>query len=1294
MGKAEKPSAAESTSGIDLLTAKWSNAKKVAAFDSALVSQIYSTYLTADAGKQSAHALSVLDSTGYLEHYLWPHFTVAHADKALLLSIVVLSNVKEGRAWASVDAAKFASFVDALLRLKIKTPTLTLREQAHLLRFLMHSIRQLENESVAKTMLKYTSLPVWKHLSDIQRNLVFADHPKLKRHWQNRQAAASKATATPSSPVAKKRKTDALSDEIEGDVYPLLLKDLKDVLTATPEDDRDGSAAHYVAHALDLWIDLMSQLPTRRFLRTLVLHQHLLMACRHSALVKNHPLLAKQVDLLHFYVHFPIDDQTGHAWTATEHKNELATRVHALQVAAFERDPALHALSLLPMSALSNRAVLETTLALIPDDVLYPFAISVGLIQPSDENVDMVDCFMDRFALYTPPTLPSLPMFPTETDIWAPEMASLDGVLSTRKLNLQFLSLTDYLIRNYELYRLEAAYGVRVDLEHVLAALDATTGGPRRAVFRRRHKMAAAVDTVKIVRVDQPAIGELHPAQVVAQITLDMPPEAIPEWDALQPTDVLFLVWLAPNDGDVDASSLTFAEAHGVHGVRGAQLLQVLDGHGTAIGQLLETGERAVGRGTRRVLRVALDGAQYAKDVADGATDVYTNINVVVRRESKVNNFKAVLGAMKDVLREQKMQHVLPSWLHDVFLGYGDPAAAHFTRLDTAVDAARLFDTFVDGQHALDSFRGRHKSVSLVDATSGKPIHDPSQAVGPFTVTTHKAKDAVVIQASTIATNAAVAGTAVQFTPAQVDAIHSAMHPGLTVVVGPPGTGKTDVAVQLVSNLYQAHPAQRIVIVTHANQALNDFFDKILAKGVVDPGHLLRLGAGEKELSDFSKDGRVEYLLARRALLLDQVEHLAVALGGPAAACGASHSCAQAAFFYTRYLVPALDTPGDHQAYLKTFSHATEKAGVAAYVARLFAELADLSALEVLRTPKQRGDFLLIKHARVIAMTCTQAALSRERFIAMGFAYSTLVMEEASQVSEIESLVPMLLQSKPALERVVLLGDHLQLPPVVQNIPLKQFSKLDQSLFTRCVRLGVPLVQLDQQGRTRPSIAALYKWKYKNLTDLDRVTQLPEFKTANAGFRHTFQFIDVAGGSEVSPRPQAYENHLEAMYIVQVFQYMRLVGYPADRITVLTTYNGQKELLLSMFQPGKAQFGLPARVATVDQYQGQQNDFVLLSLVRTRHVGHLRDPRRAIVAVSRARLGLYVFGKQALFGSCVDLTQVMTPLCHATALELVPSERVGAVTRTETDKKDADTQVVSNAKHMGEVVAKMKSEAA
>lgn len=67
----------------------------------------------------------------------------------------------------------------------------------------------------------------------------------------------------------------------------------------------------------------------------------------------------------------------------------------------------------------------------------------------------------------------------------------------------------------------------------------------------------------------------------------------------------------------------------------------------------------------------------------------------------------------------------------------------------------------------------------------------------------------------------------------------------------------------------------------------------------------------------------------------------------------------------------------------------------------------------------------------------------------------------------------------------------------------------------------------------------------------------------------------------------------------------------------------------------------------MDRYQGQQNDYIILSLVRTKHVGHLRDVRRLVVAMSRARLGLYILAKVSLFHSCTELQPAFNLVCRA-----------------------------------------------
>ena len=100
---------------------------------------------------------------------------------------------------------------------------------------------------------------------------------------------------------------------------------------------------------------------------------------------------------------------------------------------------------------------------------------------------------------------------------------------------------------------------------------------------------------------------------------------------------------------------------------------------------------------------------------------------------------------------------------------------------------------------------------------------------------------------------------------------------------------------------------------------------------------------------------------------------------------------------------------------------------------------------------------MLTKQARIVAMTCTHAALTRAHLLTLPFKYDTVVMEEAAQVLEVETFIPLMLQqldetdagSTGRLKRVLLIGDHNQLPPVVANMALQQYSRLDQSMFAR-----------------------------------------------------------------------------------------------------------------------------------------------------------------------------------------------------------------------------------------------------
>lgn len=159
---------------------------------------------------------------------------------------------------------------------------------------------------------------------------------------------------------------------------------------------------------------------------------------------------------------------------------------------------------------------------------------------------------------------------------------------------------------------------------------------------------------------------------------------------------------------------------------------------------------------------------------------------------------------------------------------------------------------------------------------------------------------------------------------------------------------------------------------------------------------------------------------------------------------------------------------------------------------------------------------------------------------------------------------------------------------------------------------------------------------------------------------------------------------------------MVLIGYPPNKISILTTYNGQKELLLDVLNQRCGEStpfrGMrPKAVSTVDQYQGQQNDYIILSLVRTLSVGHLRDVRRLVVAVSRARLGLYVFGRTSLFQECHELKRTMDQFAERPSkLELVLGEQY-PTTRKLTDKIPKKSLFeVDDVETLGAMVHKMQ----
>jgi len=1297
---------------------------------------------------------SVLDDLQYLGLYLWPCYTRKPKSCSDLHILSIVNMVCESHKvtenvwnWVGDDEEEaFGTFFSRLLSLSASSfPSLDHFEQERRVFFLLLAFRRQDVGFLRRHAFSLISLPLFVHVSPNTRSKQFDKYPQLKRMWRKvetkRQACQQEGRAY-----------------LEADFIPFLASQVEktldeQILSAERRDDYQQYIYPllYVERILELFIELLWQLPTRR-LFCVFLNEYQLVVSLKFRLRKYQDWeslanLQSFVDMLSFYERFPIDNDHGEPLTREQLLLEYHDRILSLQKFVFKQVPKLKSLAVVGASQLTNAEYLSEQLEKhLSKEQLIQLAIQLECFPYRDDENTCVDdsllleCIVNRIVFYPwkYETFYKVASNPTEKDIWDDTLTSLeeemylDEPLALPKLHLQYLSIGDFVLRHFTLFRMEAAYSIRQEMEDALERLNPCLGDMGRTQFRGWSRMMIPLENLSIYEKAPTRLDSEVAQFVKMDISYDL--DSIPfdryrqEWDQIVENDILFLLSIQKPMEEKES----FIERYGVVAVRTFQVIGFVDVEGNEIPSTERQAFLSKLVASRRTLRGYVDATQFEIDQKE-LQGLYTmdspdHFNLVMRRKPHENNFRGVLDTLKDIF----VHCYVPKWLLDTLLGYGE--------LESSLDCLQgkqfdLGDTFVSLSHMETCLKEMNIPFSIARTESS--IENPSNEYWRWHF---KYDDKLQIEATPYEKD--YLGpfpnrkrNQVAFTTKQVEAILHGMKQGLSLVVGPPGTGKTDVAVQLISNLYHSFPEERILIVTHSNHALNDIFVKISQRDI-DPKDILRLGHGEEELGlaeSFSREGRVNYMLQKRLDDLQLVKQLAESLLLPG---DYGYSCENALLLYHTHVLPLkkeffaqLDQIQDHsnisswiaqhfpfhsffsQLYASNALHEIDlqaTKGCFHYLDKLFEELESFRALELLRNQKERGDYVLLKQAKIIAMTCTHASIRRQDYVEMGLKYDTLIMEESAQVLEVETFIPMVLQ-KPdfgddstRLKRCILLGDHHQLPPVVKSRALAKYCNLQQSLYTRLLRLGMYHTVLDVQGRARPSIANIYRWCYPNLKDLTQLAENPSYQLANPGFRFEYQWISVGDvDSETQPLPYFYQNVVEAEWIAAVYQYMRLLGYPREKISILTTYRGQKELLKEVLQHRIAwnpSLGIP-KVTTVDKYQGQQNEYVLLSLVRTKHVGYIRDVRRWVVATSRARLGLYIFGYLPLFQQYPgEWKQGLQIICrhgvsadgNSSALQLVKEERYPNCSRKLNDTVSSDRLVeISNCVDMAKYIQQL-----
>ncbi|EFR04302.1 intron-binding protein aquarius [Nannizzia gypsea CBS 118893] len=1310
------------------------------------------------------HSLLILENLHILEKFLWPTFTEDASNYHIMLIAVIVGTKRREHLpiWTHFfdRPADFSILFRRILSMSLND-TLPLPSKIHLLSFIIGAFQSLECSQIRKECAPLVSIAIWDNLfSKEARDNLLHQSGALKKAWRLASKRYDSADEQGKSRIRFERSW----------LYSMLLNFLRRINPAQGERNSEDNT-RFCERFLELLVDLESQLPTRRYVNELLKDVNILAVLRKSKLYNDdkNTLFRDFYILLRRFINFSIDDQTGQHQSAQD-----AYNIHCQELARLQRTALKHFKDDLTLLALANygsleqRSELAEHLRSIDDTQLKQLCHLLGFRTSYPEHINIIpdrELLLEMLLLHFEwrPTFQEatadVSVLPTEDSLYDPALVrneTYDGSrpLAIPKLNLQYLSLGDFLWRSFLLYRSESFYEIKSDLESVIKRMQPKAGQDGKISFDGFSRMALPISKPAIIDVAEARVGSLHPAYVRSEITLEvgrLGDTIRQEWESLRPDDVVFLLSVThqktEQPGFVANPRSESKDSISISHVRTATVVQILDENRR---QLRDTSQgRANGYPQRPRLRrllVDLDAVSYKADldkVKKGKPDIYSSINVLVRRKSRENNFRPILETMRSLTITDAE---LPSWLQEVFLGYGDPTGARYTELENRVKSVDYRDTFLDWHHLVESFPGQKIEppegsttifgppyvLEMVDEPpkaetlnpSKKRRRDQAESVQPnsnsIRVSTYKPPNPGPYPMDAPKLNY------VRFTPAQVEAITSGTQPGLTVIVGPPGTGKTDVITQIINNIYHNFPQERTLLIAHSNQALNQLFQKIVALDI-DERHLLRLGHGEEELeteSNFGKFGRVESFLENRVKFLAEVDRLAASIGAEGAH---GSTCETAGYFDTVYIRPAWIKFWDKARsegsknediiqcfpFHNFFSNAPQPVfptdaskdtlidiaeGCERHIRKLFSELEDIRPFEILRQQRDKANYLLIKEARIIAMTSTHAAMRRQEISDLGFHYDSVVMEEAAQITEIESVIPCMMQKTRngefPLKRIVLCGDHLQNSPIVQNIAFRQYANFEQTLFLRLVRLGVPTISLDQQGRARASIAELFKWRYEKLGNLPIIESQEEFKLANAGFRYDYQLINVPdyqGQGEREPTPHFIQNLGEAEYAVGIYQYMRLLGYPASKISILATYAGQRALIRDVLSHRCAKnslFGMPKIVTTVDKYQGEQNDYIILSLTRTKSVGYLRDVRRLTVALSRARLGLYILGRREVFESCFELKPAFDILAQRPdKLMLMPNETFPATRAV--DAADNEGTPMENLEHLGQYVFEM-----
>jgi hypothetical protein len=258
-----------------------------------------------------------------------------------------------------------------------------------------------------------------------------------------------------------------------------------------------------------------------------------------------------------------------------------------------------------------------------------------------------------------------------------------------------------------------------------------------------------------------------------------------------------------------------------------------------------------------------------------------------------------------------------------------------------------------------------------------------------------------------------------------------------------------------------------------------------------------------------------------------------------------------------------------------------------------------------------------IERSTIVGMTTICA--SRYHSIIKDIAPSVLIVEEAAMV--FESHVVALLNKN--IQHLLLIGDHKQLKALSKIHEFCVDYKIDKSLFERLINNDYPKIMLNCQHRWNPALSWILKHFYgETIIDHPSVLKIEPIR----GISKNIFFVNHH--REEEPVDFSKKNVHEIKYLVNLALFLLKNGYSEKEITILCLYGGQAKSINEALKS----FNLKQlRVSSSDNYQGEENEIILVSFVRSQSLGFMKVPNRVCVALTRAKKAMYCIGNFEMY---------------------------------------------------------------